>query len=347
VLVVAAATLALVSPAAARTRVVTPGHSIQKAINNSKPGDTVLVTEGRYAQSLEISTDSITLRGEEGATLTQPSKAPNTVCNQFAEGPGKLTGICVVGKIAVPPGGQPEVVRPVRHVRIAGLTVHNFGSTGIFVFGGTKTLVKRNRLAENGGYGVFANTSRGTRYIDNIAHNNGEAGFYVGDSPHANAVVRNNVALGNGNGIFLRNAEGGSITGNVLRNNCAGILVLANAPGPSGNWTIRGNRATRNNKRCPGGGDNPALSGIGIGLFGANDTKVLDNRVDGNVRKHKSIASGGIVVAKADKTAPKNVLVQGNVLTDNSPFDIKWDRTGSATFRSNECERSSPSGLCH
>jgi parallel beta-helix repeat protein len=328
---------------------VTPGHSIQKAIDKSKPGDTVLVTEGRYAQGLEISTDNVTLRGEEGATLTQPSKAPDTACNLMPESPGAQTGICVVGQVALGPhGGPPQVQAPVTHVRIAGFTIHNFSGEGIFIFGGKQTLVKRNRLAQNGGYGVFANTSRGTRYIDNIAHGNGEAGFYVGDSPHANAVVRGNLALGNGIGIFLRSAEGGNISENTARNNCAGILALGEAPGPSGNWTIAHNTTTRNNKRCPGSpGGEPPLSGLGIALSGANDTKVLDNRVDGNVNKHKSSAHGGIVVVTSGHTPSTNVLVQGNVLSDNAPFDIRWDKKGSATFRSNECERSSPGGLCH
>jgi nitrous oxidase accessory protein NosD len=349
VLAAAAAVLALASPAAATTRVVTPGHSIQKAINKSKPGDTVLVTEGRYAQSLQITTDDITLRGEEGAVLTQPSKVADTVCNsQFAEGPGKQTGVCVVGDVgAGPHGGPPQVTREVTHVRIAGFTIHNFGSVGITIFGGRKTLVKRNRLDENGGYGVFSNTSRGTRYIKNVAHNNHEAGFYVGDSPHANAVVHDNVSIGNGNGIFLRNAEGGNVSGNTVRSNCVGILVLGDAPGPSGNWTIADNTADRNNKPCAGSSDNPAASGMGIALFSANDTKVINNRVSGNVHRHKSFASGGIVVGKSGNTPPTHDLIQGNVLTDNAPFDIKWDKSGTVTFRSNECERSSPGGLCH
>lgn len=347
VLAAAAAALTLASPAAATTRVVTPGHSIQKAIDKSKPGDTVLVREGRYAQGLEISTDNITLRGEEGAVLTQPSKAPDTECNLMPESPGAQTGICVIGQVALGPhGGPPQVTGYVTHVRIAGFTIHNFSGEGIFIFGGKKTLVKRNRLAENGGYGVFSNTSRGTRYIKNIAHNNHEAGFYVGDSPNANAIVHDNVALGNGNGVFLRNATGGNVSGNTVRNNCIGILVLGDAPGPAGNWTIADNTATRNNKACPGGEDNPATSGMGIAVLSAHDTRVLDNRVSGNVHKHKSFASGGIVVGKFGPTPPTHDLIQRNVLTDNAPFDIKWDRSGTVTFRSNECERSSPGGLC-
>lgn len=338
--------LTVASPAAATTRVVTPGHSIQKAINHSHPGDTVLVTEGRYAQSLQIRTDDITLRGEEGAVLTRPSKIPPTVCNTaFGEGPGSVTGVCVVGQFTG--GSNPTVTRLVSHVRIVGLTIHNFTAEGILIFGGRRTLVEHNHLDFNGGYGAFANTSRGTRFISNEARGNHEAGFYVGDSPHANAVVHGNLSTGNGNGIFLRSAEGGNISENVVHDNCIGILVLAKNPGPSGNWDIRENRADRNNKPCPPNEGGPPTSGIGIGLLGANDTTVVGNHVNGNRHKHPSFASGGIVVGTFGTNAPSNVLIKGNVLADNSPFDIHWDGSGTVRFRTNDCERSKPSAICH
>ena len=36
----------------------------------------------------------------------------------------------------------------------------------------------------------------------------------------------------------LRSAEGGRVTGNLVQGNCAGILALADSPGPSGHWKI-------------------------------------------------------------------------------------------------------------
>jgi Right handed beta helix region len=349
---VATGALALVSPAAARTRVVTPGHSIQKAIDRSDPGDTVLVKEGRYAQSLQIDTDKVTLRGEEDVDLRQPSKPADTVCNRFAERPGQLVGICVVGQIAQPAGGPPDVVRAVTRVRIAGFTIHGFGGDGVLIFGGRKTLLKRTRLVSNGGYGAFANTSSGTRFIDNAVIDNGAPGLYVGDSAKANAVIRDNVSIGNhGEGVLIRSASGGRVSDNVLRDNCAGILVLADAPGPAGNWILERNTVSRNNTACAGdpAEGEPPISGVGIALFGAHDTSVRDNTIVGNRRLHQSIASGGIVIGKGGPsgTAPAHDFVKDNALADNSPFDIDWDGSGSVTFRRNDCDRSRPGSICH
>ena len=43
--------------------VVSPGQSIQAAVNHAHPGDTVLLRRGVYHQSVQIRTDGITLRG--------------------------------------------------------------------------------------------------------------------------------------------------------------------------------------------------------------------------------------------------------------------------------------------
>jgi nitrous oxidase accessory protein NosD len=345
---VAAGAMALASPAAAKTRVVTPGKSIQKAIDKSKPGDTVLVKAGSYAESLQISTNKVTLRGQGKVILTQPTTPATTFCNQQSDSPTKATGVCVVGQVTIPAGGQPEVTKTVNGVKVVGLTVKKFGGDGIFIFGAKRTIVRHNHLMTNGGYGSFANTSSGTKYLGNVSKGNGDAGFYIGDSPKANATVRNNVSIGNTMGVFLRNAQHGKIQHNLVRGNCVGILAFADAPGPSGNWTIRNNTSTANNLECPPTSDGePAVSGIGIGIAGANDTKVLNNKVTKNKDLHPSFVSGGIVVIKGPGgTAPSNVLVKKNTLSKNSPFDIKWDSSGTVTFKTNTCSTSSPNGLC-
>ena len=348
----AVAVLAIVSPAAARTRVVTPGHSIQHAINQSHPGDTILVEDGRYRESLDIGTDRLTIRGEDADdVILVPPSSPSSLCDTGGGPPGQITGICVHGQVAST-GGPPQVTRNVQKVRIAGLTVRGFSGDGVFIFGGQKTLLKRMHLDRNGGYGAFSNTSRGTRYIDNLVTHNSAPGLYIGDSPHANSVVRDNVSVGNhGEGLLLRSATGGRVSDNVFEHNCAGILVLADAPGPAGSWILERNSADENNRACAGEADQgePPISGIGIGVLGASHTRVRDNTVVGNRALHQSIAHGGIVIGRGDPngTAPAHDSVKDNTLASNSPFDIDWDGSGSVTFRRNDCDRSRPGGICH
>ena len=79
-------------------------------------------------------------------------------------------------------------------------------------------------------------------FADDPAIGNDEAGFYVGDSPHANTVVRNDRAFGNQFGIFIRHARHILVTDNQLSGNCQGIMVLDDGqPGGAGNTAIIGN----------------------------------------------------------------------------------------------------------
>ena len=125
--------------------------------------------------------------------------------------------------------------------------------------------------------------------------------------------------------------------------------MLADAPGPTGNWTLDHNRVLANTLAVPAvpAEGEPAISGLGIGVSGGHDVVARHNVVKDNRDLHPSFASGGIVVQKGDGgTAPAGDAFNRNVLKNNSPFDIKWDGSGTATFHHNTCSTSSPSGLC-
>jgi parallel beta-helix repeat protein len=344
------AACALAAPASARKRVVRPGHSIQAAINASKPGDTIALTKGTYRESLQISTNRLTLQGNH-ATLMQPAKPASTVCNQLSS--GQVVGVCIVGKVTLPtgPNGSPTVKHRVKHVTVMGLTIKGFTGDGSLLFGSSGAKLKDDRLIRNGGYGAFSNTSSGTRYVGDLARGNHAPGFYVGDSPKAHAVVSGNRSINNtGEGILLRSASFGTVQGNDIEGNCTGILILADNPGPAAHWTISGNTVRKNNNACPGdpAEGEPALSGLGIVLSGATKTTLTGNRVEGNRAGHKSqLGSGGILVGKGSGgTVPTGDRVSSNTLKRNTPFDISWDRTGRVKFKRNRCTNGSPSRTC-
>src|SRR6266480_6787191 len=77
--VIVGALFLLPSPAAyAATRNVSPGQSIQAAVNAAHAGDTIHVAAGTYRQSVEI-TKSLTMVGDgQGATIVVPPTSPPT-----------------------------------------------------------------------------------------------------------------------------------------------------------------------------------------------------------------------------------------------------------------------------
>jgi hypothetical protein len=340
--VAALACLLGAAPAFAKVHHVHPGESIQAALNAASPGDTVLVHRGTYRESLQIDKDGIRLRGQH-VLLLPPATPASTVCNQF-EG---VNGICVVGTLNEATG---DVTDYVSGVKVTGFTVRGFSSQGIWAIATERLIVSHDKLLENGGYGVFALSSKGPRYLHDLARGNGAPGLYVGDSPQANAIVRHNRSIDNsGEGILLRNAIGGRVSHNLLQGNCAGLFALADAPGPAGNFIIDHNRVVANDKACPGepAEDEPPISGAGIALLGAFGTRVAHNLVLGNQPSGPSLVSGGIALVKGPGgTEPQNDTVAHNRAFGNRPVDLLWDQTGTALFRKNKCATSDPAGLC-
>ena len=175
--------------------------------------------------------------------------------------------------------------------------------------------------------------SRKTRFLNNVATKAGEAGFYIGDSPHAKAVLRGNRARHNGEyGFFLRDSAHGLAVHNRATHNCIGFGVInTGAPGGARKWKLRNNRALRNNRSCPGGEEGPPLSGLGVGLAGARHTQVRGNVVKGNHPTGPSAFSGGILLISGKPLGGSNAAhdtIARNRVLRNKPHDIIWDGTG-------------------
>jgi nitrous oxidase accessory protein NosD len=327
---------------------VTPGHSIQAAIDAAHPGDTIVVEPGTYQQSLQITTNDLTLRGADASdrntVIEPPATAPTNLCTQVN---GAASGICVLGQVDM----NGNVLRNVEGVHIIGLTIKSFPADGVFGYGTNDLEVSQVSAFNDGEYGVSRFESTRTIFRDDSVAGNAEAGLYVGDSPDADTWVVNNKSWGNGYGVFVRHAHEVNVEGNTVWDNCVGIFVLDDGQvGGAGNVTVSGNDVHDNNLVCPAG-DGPPTSGGGIVLAGAVHTLVADNSVNNN-NAGGTLASGGIVLLSVQMldggSAVIDDTVRGNDAHHNAPDDIIYDGSGLGNrFIDNECGHSSPSGFCH
>jgi len=333
------------------TIVVHREQSIQKAIDSATPGTTVVVRAGVYKESLLITTDRITLRGsneEHGkAVLEPPATAPTNPCTAFNN--NLASGVCVFG--ALDPKGN--VAKSVIGDSIVGLTIQDFPANGVFGFGTDKLSVTEVTALRNASYGIARFASTRSRFAHNVARDSGEAAIYVGDSPEADSRVVENLATGSGIGVFVRDSTGVTVEENRTTGNCIGILALNTGGGAiaAGNFRIRDNQVTENDKACPPA-EGPPTSGLGIALAGTHDVRVEDNRVLRNQPTGASpLGSGGIAVVSTKGMGgadPVNNTVTDNTALDNQPFDILYDGSGSGNrFVDNRCQTSQPPGLCH
>ncbi|MEU9986254.1 right-handed parallel beta-helix repeat-containing protein [Streptomyces sp. NPDC048045] len=342
--------LGAAAPAAAAHRplVVSPGESIQKAVDAARTGDTVVVLAGTYHESVKISTPGVTLRGVGAGTVIEPAapkaatKAATKATDSCSEGGN---GICVVG----------TRTRNIANVTVEDLTVTGFSRTGVFGTATDTMTVRRVDAYKNGVWGIAQEGSVRGVVQDNHAHDNGDAGIFLANTIKEEAgaydsgqtLVEHNRVENNRIGITVRRLRNLTVQANYVTGNCAGVFVVGDENRPkAGDITVTANRVTENNKSCPKTERLPALQGSGIVLTGTEKTRVTGNLVARNTGT--SPLSGGIVLFKSfvGVTSDAN-RIDENAVENNSPADLVNTDTGkNNAFVRNSCRASQPAGLC-
>lgn len=324
---------------AANTIVVRPGQSIQAAVFRAHPGDTVLIKPGTYRESVYVAVDRLTIRGSGAAgngTVLEPGRpSRSNPCSQQGG-----NGFCVIGTGSNPTSG----------VRITALLVQNYGGNGIIGFHSDGLVVDDVTAKNNGSYGIARFASSGGALIKNKASGSGEAGLYIGDSPHANVVVEGNDVRNNCIGIFQRHARDTFMAYNTANGNAVGVLVLDDGQaGGAGNAYLKYNTVANNNTVCAANPEHPTFQGGGIVLLGATHSFLAQNSVLGN--RGSTAISGGIVLLTAKNfTGGANATdntIRNNTAFRNSPADIVDQSGGRNDIGRNFCHTSMPRGYCH
>src|ERR671913_1377562 len=260
----------------------------------------------------DVSVSGFTIRGfkDKDAFVIGVFAARNaTVVGNRVKG-NVASGIIAVGSVNTTIAnnhiiGSPEtehsiIVEISSRTKILNNVVRN-NVCGIEAVGSTNTTIAGNDSIGNvaDGFGVI--DSPGTKVISNVARRNDTVGIFLGDTQRANAKVVGNDLSGSDFGIFVAGAHRGSFVANEAHDNCAGMVFTSDfAPGPpSGNFAVKGNTVKDNTLSCAA--PPPALSGLGIGLFGTRGMEVTGNHLSGNVptgpsASSPSLVSGGVVV---------------------------------------------------
>ncbi|MGW7257380.1 right-handed parallel beta-helix repeat-containing protein [Streptomyces sp. NPDC054834] len=323
-----------------KLHVVRPGHSIQKAVNAAKPGDTVLVMAGTYHESVKVTTRGLILRGQGRNTVIKPGKKSTNACAENGN------GICAVGTKS----------RRLDGVTVENLRVTGFARAGVFAVG-TDRLAVRNVTAEkNKLWGIAEERSERSLVRGNTVRNNGDAGVFLANTILTEAgakdtkgtIVDGNVLQGNRIGVTVRRLRNLTVAHNDVTGNCAGVFVVGDENKPrAGKVTLAENRIVKNNKYCKKTARLPFLQGSGVVLTGAEDTLVTGNEISGNAGK--SPLSGGVVLYKSfvGTTSERN-RVTDNRLSANAPADVVNQEPAKRKniFTRNHCVKSRPAGLC-
>jgi hypothetical protein len=324
---------------------VSPGESIQSAVNHAHPGDVIYVKPGVYHESVAVKKNRLSILGSgaSGAgTVLRPPTTPQRRCLHGA------AGFCIFGHKTS--GGLMHV----KHVNVSGFLVRGFEAFGVVTFAANDTMVRHVRASHDGEYGITSFHSHASRFLYNTTDSNGEAGLYFGDSPRADAGIVGNRSFANNIGILLRDSATGHLRDNAAFQNCAGVVIVdTGAPTRPHDYHLKRNQVFHNDRFCKGEKEGPPpLSGTGIAVLGGKDNVLRRNTVWAN-RPSKAAAAfpGGIVIGSSKALGGSNAAgnhVVRNQAYRNKPADIVWDGKGQGNkFRHNKCSASMPSGLCH
>lgn len=242
--------------ASAAEIIVSPGQSIQTAINGASDEDEIIVQPGTYLENLNANGKNIILRSTDP---TDPSVVASTIID------GRSTNSVVTFS-----GTENETCI------LSGFTITNgYAIKGGGICGnGTRSTIQNNNITTNTTYGSGIIEARG-------------AGIYDCDGKISNNTISGNSAGRDGGGLALC---GGTIENNIISNNSAGDDGggLITCDGTIRNNIISGNSAADFGggiQKCDGTIQNNIIfansANEGGGLFNCRRT-ICNNIIAGN-----------------------------------------------------------------
>jgi len=276
-----------VVPARARTTVVTPGQSIQAALDAASEGDRVVVRPGTYHEPGATRALTITKSGIH--LVATPGRGKPVVVEQ--------TGTQTQGIWASPPDTlEPaDVELPpcgvagtrLQDIEVSGFTVQGFEGFGVYLACVDGFRIRGNTAQRNDTYAIFpVRSSKGRMSRNTSSGTLTDACLYVGQDD--DVVVDHNQATDCQIGFQIENSSKVRWSHNVAKQNTAGMIVdILNGRQilqVSDNLVIQNVLADNNRPNsAPVGEDtHDLLPGIGLVVDGAQRTTVKHNVFEQN-----------------------------------------------------------------
>lgn len=321
--------------------------TIQAAVDAAQPGDTIIVHAGTYNESVVISTDDISLKGEAGAILDGTDLGNVNAITLSAN------GVTIRGFEIRDYGGQGiradgTIGTPLSGITLRHLNIHDVGSFpgghghAIDIRNAADVMIKQVTVAVGPGAVSWAEGIRlqsivGVQVI-NADVDGGVNGVNFALSteaelgPPTSGVVKGSTFANNSFiSVFIAHSTDATIVGNEITDAALFGIYAGWGTGVSG-ITIKGNEVSG--------------SGVyGITLSGATNSEVSKNTVTGSgsdgialyamfggtsnnqVEKNKVSSSSRYGISLRGEASDN--LIKKNKVSGSGTFDLHWDGSGS------------------
>ena len=207
---------------------VSPGESIQDAINASNPGDTIFVYSGTYIENIVVD-KSINLIGEDKNTAIINGNGSGIVINI-------LTDYVNISGFTITNGG------PLAQKLDAGIRIGSNYSTisdcnissnkyyGLYLYADPKTTnntIKFNTFSNNK-YGIFAYYAKTNKISSNTFTNNSDYGLFLIGLSDDN-LISGNKFIENNYAIRIKRSTLNKVIKNLIMNNNYGVYFCCGA----------------------------------------------------------------------------------------------------------------------
>jgi hypothetical protein len=380
------------------TWVVHPGESIQAAVDQAGSGDTIQIEAGTYEEAVCVDGKGLTVKGagRDATKIVWPE------WTTLADLPEPTSTACWEAQNEADPEGDPDTLaddvsglfflHPDGPVEVTAVSTWNHPANGIAAWGADGFKVHKTKGHGHDRYGILAADSTHSRILRNIEEgvdrgtaelpNSGTAGIGSTDATKAYADIVANDIQGYNIGIFARESRVGIMRHNYIAGNCVGVLVFDDAATEipdagtnvkGGDWTIRANESSANDRFCLAGiGEVEAalrVSGTGMAVVNADHVGIYDNKIRDNAPAVDpatlQFPAAGVALLTlppfnnplgVDPGPVTAVRVWKNGITGNTldvlrgwppPLDAQFPPVGrDISIRGNTCATSIPASIC-